>query len=97
MSVDVAGYSRLMGEDEAGTRSKFNECLNLAVKPALGEHAGRLVKTMGDGFLVEFASVLGAVQAAVDIQSEWSHRQHCLLYTSPSPRDVEESRMPSSA
>jgi adenylate cyclase len=64
-----------MGEDEEGTRSKFNECLDSTVMPALEEHAGRLVKTMGDGFLVEFASVLGAVQAAVDIQSEWSRHQ----------------------
>jgi len=75
LAADVAGYALHMGEDEAGTRSKFNDCLNLAVKPALEEHSGRLVKTMGDGFLVEFASVLGAVQAAVDVQSGWSRHQ----------------------
>ena len=75
MAADVVGYSRLMGEDEEGTRSKFNDCLNSTVKPVLEEQAGRLVKTMGDGFLVEFSSVLGAVQAALDIQSKWTHRQ----------------------
>lgn len=75
LAADVVGYSRLMGEDEAGTRTNFNDCLNLAVKPALEEYAGRLVKTMGDGFLVEFSSVLSAVQAAVEIQSAWSRRQ----------------------
>ena len=75
LAADVVGYSRLMGEDEEGTRSKFNDCLQTTVMPALEAHAGRLVKTMGDGFLVEFPSVLGAVQAAVDIQSSWSRRQ----------------------
>jgi adenylate cyclase len=75
LAADVAGYSRLMGEDEEGTRAKFNNCLDTVVGPALEEHGGRLVKTMGDGFLVEFGSVLGAVQAAADIQSGWSQHQ----------------------
>ena len=75
LAADVVGYSRLMEADEEGTRSKFNDCLQTIIMPALDLHAGRLVKTMGDGFLVEFPSVLGAVQAAVDIQSGWSRRQ----------------------
>jgi adenylate cyclase len=75
LAADVVGYSRLMEADEEGTRSRFNGCLQSIVKPTLEEHAGRLVKTMGDGFLVEFPSVLGAVQAAVDIQSGWSRHQ----------------------
>ena len=75
LAADVAGYSRLMGEDEEGTRAKFNNCLDKIVRPALEEHGGRLVKTMGDGLLVEFVSVLGAVQAAIDIQSGWSRYQ----------------------
>jgi len=69
LAADVVGYSRLMGEDEAGTRTRFNEQLDTIVQPAIGEHRGRLVKTMGDGFLVEFASVVGAVQCATDIQN----------------------------
>ena len=67
--ADVAGYSRLMGEDETGTRARFNDQLDKVVRPIIHEHRGRLVKTMGDGFLVEFGSVLDAVQCAADIQS----------------------------
>jgi adenylate cyclase len=69
LAADVVGYSRLMGEDEAGTRARFNEQLDRIITPSLDEHRGRLVKTMGDGFLVEFGSVVDAVQCAADIQS----------------------------
>ena len=69
LAADVAGYARLIGADEAGTRARLNDCLATVIEPAIAEHGGRLVKTMGDGFLVEHGSVLGAVQAAVDIQA----------------------------
>ena len=68
LSADVVGYSRLIGEDEAGTRSRFNRILDDIVHPAIAAHRGRLVKTMGDGMLIEFASVIDAVQCAADIQ-----------------------------
>ena len=68
VAADVVGYSRLIGEDEAGTRSRFNRILDNIVHPAIAAHRGRLVKTMGDGMLIEFASVIDAVQCAVDIQ-----------------------------
>ncbi len=68
LAADVVGYSRLIGADETGTRAQFNEQWDKIVKPSLDEHRGRLVKTMGDGFLVEFGSVVDAVQCAADIQ-----------------------------
>ena len=70
LAADVVGYSALMSTDEAGTRTRFNDQLNDVVRSALDEHRGRLVKTMGDGFLVEFGSVVDAVQCAMNIQSE---------------------------
>lgn len=68
LAADVVGYSRLMGDDEAGTRTRFNAHLHELIEPAIGRHRGRTVKTTGDGLLVEFASVVEAVQCAVDIQ-----------------------------
>ena len=69
LAADVVGYSSLMEKDESGTRARFNDQLETVIKPALDEHHGRLVKTMGDGFLVEFGSVVDSVQCAVDIQN----------------------------
>ena len=57
LAADVVGYSRMMREDETRTRTQFNEQLDDLVRPAIDEHRGRLVKTIGDGFLVEFTSV----------------------------------------
>ena len=74
LAADVVGYSRLMGDDEAGTRARFNDQLNDVIHPAIDEHRGRLANTMGDGFLVEFGSVVDAVQCAVDIQSGTARR-----------------------
>jgi TolB-like protein len=67
--ADVVGYSRLMGEDEERTRARFNAHLNERIAPRIGERHGRLVKTMGDGLLVEFASAIDAVRCAFDIQT----------------------------
>ena len=61
MAADVVGYSRLMGADEAGTRARLNEQLDTIIRPAIDEHGGRLVKTMGDGLLVELSTALPAL------------------------------------
>jgi adenylate cyclase len=66
--ADVAGYSRLSHVDEVGTRARFQADMDALFTPAMAEHHGRLVKTMGDGVLVEFHSVVDALQCAVAIQ-----------------------------
>ena len=75
LAADVVGYSRLMGVDEAGTRARFNSLLDAVVRPVIDEHRGRLANTMGDGFLVEFGSVVDAVQCATDIQNGVTARE----------------------
>jgi adenylate cyclase len=67
MAVDVVGYSRLMGEDEAGTAKAVREHREAAV-PLVAGFGGRVVKTMGDGLLLEFPSVVAAVECAIAIQ-----------------------------
>jgi adenylate cyclase len=69
LAADVVGYSRLMGEDEVGTRQRFNAHLHELIEPAITNRQGRIVKTTGDALLVEFASVVDAVQCAVKIQN----------------------------
>lgn len=75
LAADVVGYSRLMGTDETGTRARFNEQFDTVLQPAIDEHSGRVVKLMGDGILVEFGSVVAAVQCAADIQAAVSAQQ----------------------
>ncbi len=75
LAADVVGYGQLIGADEAGARARVNAQLDEIVRPAIDEHRGRLVKTMGDGFLVEFGSVVDAVQCATDIQNGVSMEQ----------------------
>jgi adenylate cyclase len=70
MSADVVGYSRLMGTDEAGTLSRLNTLRRELIDPAIAAHSGRIVKLMGDGALVEFASAVDAVTCAVEIQRQ---------------------------
>jgi class 3 adenylate cyclase len=65
--ADVVGYSRLMGEDEAGTARAVREHRE-AVRPIVAEHGGRIVRTIGDGILLEFPSVVAAVECAIAIQ-----------------------------
>ena len=74
LAADVVGYSRLMGADEAGTRARFNAHLRCLIQPTISAHDGRIVKTTGDGLLVEFASVVDAVQCAVTIQRGMTDR-----------------------
>ncbi|OCP11151.1 MULTISPECIES: adenylate/guanylate cyclase domain-containing protein [unclassified Ensifer] len=66
--ADVVGYSRLSRLDEEGTRLRFQSDLGNILEPLFLEHHGRLVKTMGDGLLVEFRSVVDATQCAIEIQ-----------------------------
>jgi len=68
--ADVAGYSRLSQIDEEATRRSFKTDLDDLIEPRIAEHHGRLVKTMGDGLLVEFHSVVDALQCAIAIQRE---------------------------
>ena len=73
-SADVVGYSRLMGDDETGTFAALNTHRSDLIDPKIAEHNGRIVKTTGDGLLVEFASVIDAVQCAVDVQLGMAER-----------------------
>src|ERR1700737_4509203 len=68
LAADVAGYSRLMGADEEGTLERLKALRRELVDPQIAKHHGRLVKTTGDGLLVEFASVVDAVRCAVAVQ-----------------------------
>ncbi|HEV7544039.1 MAG TPA: adenylate/guanylate cyclase domain-containing protein, partial [Reyranella sp.] len=68
LAADVVGYSRLMGRDENGTLARFKGHMTERFEPTLVRHGGRLVKLTGDGALVEFTSVLGALGAAVEFQ-----------------------------
>ena len=69
LAADVVGYSRLMETDEAGTLSRLRTLRRDIIDPSVASHSGRIVKLMGDGALVEFASAVEAVTCAVDIQN----------------------------
>src|SRR5262250_418829 len=70
VSADVAGYSRLMGHDESGTLAALKALRQEVVDPAIASHGGRIVKTTGDGLLLEFPSVVNAVRCAVEVQTD---------------------------
>ena len=74
VAADVVGYSRLMGLDEEGTLEQLKEHRRALFDPKIIEHRGRIVKTTGDGLLVEFASVVDAVRCAVDVQRGMAER-----------------------
>ena len=80
-AADVAGYSRLIGSDEAGTLGRLKAIRADLIDPAIATHHGRLVKTTGDGLLVEFSSVVDALRAANEIQAGMAERN------APAPRD----------
>jgi adenylate cyclase len=75
LAADVAGYSRLMGADEEGTLERLKALRRDLVDPEIAEHKGRIVKTTGDGLLVEFASVVDAVRCAVAVQQAMPERE----------------------
>jgi TolB-like protein/class 3 adenylate cyclase len=74
LAADVAGYSRLMGADEEGTLERLKALRRELLDPTIAEHRGRIVKTTGDGLLVEFASVVDAVRCAVEAQQAIAER-----------------------
>jgi adenylate cyclase len=74
-AADVAGYSRLMGADEEGTHERLKAHRRELVDPKISEHSGRIVKTTGDGMLVEFPSVVDAVRCAAEMQRAMIDRE----------------------
>ena len=74
VSLDVAGYSRLMGVDESGTLAALKTHRRELIDPKIAEHDGRIVKATGDGLLVEFPSVVDAVRCAVEVQRGMAER-----------------------
>jgi adenylate cyclase len=85
LAADVVGYSRLVGGDEEGTLERLKVLRRTIADPKIKEHRGRVVRTMGDGLLVEFASVVDAVRCAVDVQREMALRNADL----PADRRIE--------
>lgn len=79
LAGDVVGYSRLMRADEVGTRARVRGLFDEVLGPAVADHGGRLIKTTGDGVLVEFASAVDAVQCAVRVQGEAAARNAGLV------------------
>lgn len=75
MSTDIAGFSRMMSTDEVGTLTAVNRIRTDIFSPAVAAHKGRVVKLMGDGALVEFASVIDAIACAIDLQKAMAARQ----------------------
>ena len=69
LAADVVGYSRLMGADEEGTLAALNTLRKSLIDPKIAQHRGRIVKTTGDGALVEFASAVDAARCALEIQA----------------------------
>ena len=74
LAADVAGYSRLMGRDEEHTLAQLKAFRNTVIDPRIATHRGRIVKTTGDGMLVEYASAVDAARCAVEIQREMAQR-----------------------
>jgi adenylate cyclase len=74
LAADVAGYSRLIGADEEGTLARLKAHRRELIDPKIAEHRGRIVKTTGDGMLVEFASVVDALRCATELQAAMTER-----------------------
>jgi len=69
LSIDVVGYSRLMERDEGGTLSRLKQIRSEVISPSIERHAGRVIKLMGDGALMEFSSIVDALSRAIELQS----------------------------
>ena len=85
LAADVAGYSRLIGTDEGGTLQALKAIRAELIDPTIAAHNGRLVKTTGDGLLVEFGSVVDALLCATKVQAGMAERNT----TVPDERRVE--------
>src|SRR5437773_1982212 len=78
LAADVVGYSRLMEKDESGTLAALKARRRDVLTPLVGQHHGRLVKVMGDGVLVEFASAVDAVECAIELQKRFAEANQTL-------------------
>jgi len=85
LAADVAGYSRLIGVDEGGTLARLKAIRAELIDPMIAAHNGRLVKTTGDGLLVEFASVVDALRCATEVQAGMAER----TATAPADKPIE--------
>ena len=85
LAADVAGYSRLIGADEGGTLQALKAIRAELIDPTIAAHNGRLVKTTGDGLLVEFSSVVGALRCATEVQAGLAERNA----TTPTEKRIE--------
>src|SRR5215831_108531 len=74
LAADVAGFSRLTGADEEGTIARLKALRRELIDPTIATHGGRVVKTTGDGILIEFPSVVDAVRCAVEVQQGTTSR-----------------------
>jgi len=83
--ADVAGYSRMMERDEPGTHARLAAVRSEVTDPAVLRHGGRIVRTVGDGFLVEFPSAMSALEAAIEIQREMALRNRDV----PAPQRID--------
>ncbi|MGI9365571.1 MAG: adenylate/guanylate cyclase domain-containing protein, partial [Rhizobiaceae bacterium] len=86
LALDVVGYSRLMGEDETGTLAALIDLRKTIVEPFVADHNGRIVKLLGDGALIEFASAVDSVECAIAIQDAFAARN------TAQDADVENNR-----
>ena len=85
LAADVAGYSRLIGADEGGTLQALKAIRAELIDPTIAAHNGRLVKTTGDGLLVEFGSVVDALRCATEVQAGMAERNA----TAPADKRIE--------
>ncbi len=93
LAADVAGYSRLMGADEEGTLERLKALRRELLDPKIAEYHGRIVKTTGDGMLVEFPSVVHAVRCAVEVQQAMPGRNTPLSAPIAARADPPGSKM----
>jgi adenylate cyclase len=89
LAADVVGFSTLMGEDEEGTLAQVKSLRREIIEPGAVEHHGRIVKTTGDGFLVEFSSPTESVQCAVEMLEALASRA--------AERRTQQTRVPARA
>jgi adenylate cyclase len=74
LAADIAGYSRLMGADETGTLARLKEYRRELIDPKNKQYRGRVVKTTGDGILIEFPSVVDAISCSLEVQQDMRER-----------------------
>jgi adenylate cyclase len=74
ISADVVGYSKMMGQDEAGTLARLKSLRSEFLHPKIAEYGGRIVKTTGDGTLIEFSGTVDAVSHTIDVQRGMAER-----------------------